>query len=191
MSKRKRDHYRKLHRQRRKPAPVLPILAFVVALTGAALYAHRDSAPASTTSLAVATDDAIIAQLTTRDAIFNAILLAESSSQTPKPASIAKTAAPATKPAAPQGARKITGELKSGESLTTALGRLGVSVSVATAPIQALEGAIDFRRSKPGDKFEVDLTADGKVQRLRFGAGGEAWEARATADGFARQRVSL
>lgn len=188
-AKRKRDHYRKLHHRRRQPTPVLPILGFVAVLVGAALYAHRDTSPSATqaTSLAVASGDAVVAQLTTRDAISNAIQLAAHSATPAEPA----VAPPkSSAPSAPNSPNKIVGELKPGESLTTALSRLGVSEAAAMAPIRALDGAVDFRRSKPGDRFEVDRDANGRVTRLRFGADAQVWEARATSDGFSKHRIS-
>ncbi len=63
------------------------------------------------------------------------------------------------------------GEIRSGDALSTALGRLGVSGQETDAVVRALHGLFDFRVAKRGHWFEIERGALGELQRFRYTVG--------------------
>lgn len=57
----------------------------------------------------------------------------------------------------PRNARILNGEVKSGVPVIRNLTRLGISSSDAQLLINALDGLFDFRRARPGHKFEIHM----------------------------------
>jgi murein DD-endopeptidase MepM/ murein hydrolase activator NlpD len=62
----------------------------------------------------------------------------------------------------------IIGKLKKNQTLTTALKLRGLPPERTQAMLAAMSGVFDFRRSRPGDKFEAHLDLDGNVLDFRY-----------------------
>jgi len=58
----------------------------------------------------------------------------------------------------------LSGRLERGESLTRALGRYGVPQSTVTLIANELRSLFDFRDSRPGDFYRLELDQDGRVR---------------------------
>ena len=57
----------------------------------------------------------------------------------------------------------VSGKLGRGESLTSALGQYGIKQRAVTELANALKPYFDFRRSRPGDFYQVRLDSDGRI----------------------------
>jgi murein DD-endopeptidase MepM/ murein hydrolase activator NlpD len=67
-----------------------------------------------------------------------------------------RPAAPAL-PRTPEGHLLARGEITAGTAVITALKRYGVSTAQTLALLKGLEGKFDFRRARPGHRFELHL----------------------------------
>ena len=65
-----------------------------------------------------------------------------------------------------EGAR--TGTVESGVPVITSLQKLGLSIQQAHEIITALDGVFDFRRSRPGDEFELDIDDKGTPKYFAY-----------------------
>lgn len=65
----------------------------------------------------------------------------------------------------------MSGRLARAETLSTALGALGVSGAQVHAVVVALDGIYDFRAARAGSKFEVHLDDESSLGYLRFDHG--------------------
>ena len=63
------------------------------------------------------------------------------------------------------------GEIRRGDSLSTALSRLGVSAAEVHVLAQGLNGVLDVSACQPGDWFEVYKDEGGGLERFRYSAG--------------------
>lgn len=57
----------------------------------------------------------------------------------------------------------VSGKLGRGESLTSALGQYGIKPRAVTELANALKPYFDFRRSRPGDSYQVRVDSDGRI----------------------------
>lgn len=176
-----RDRYRQLHHRRRRPRSVFVILSatLLVGCAAAAAIYERDPAehPAGAalgTSDATPTDSdgGVVAHLTAHDAVTNALRIA-----TPAVDPVDEARTP--RDWSDGLAVRLQGELQKNESISIALTRRSVPAASAHTAITALAQVVNFRRSKPGDPWEVDVDADGVVKRLRVATSPvDIWEAR-------------
>ncbi len=68
----------------------------------------------------------------------------------------------------PGVAGDFAGEIKQGQTIYDALVALGFSASQIQPGINALSKEVDFRRTRPGDRFGVNCDKTGKVLSLRY-----------------------
>ncbi len=86
-------------------------------------------------------------------------------------------------PRAPSYPAYVEGEISPGESLSAALVERGVPSSSLAVVIVSLDDVFDFRRSRSGDRFEVEMTSDGVITALRYQTSPEVvYEARLVGD---------
>lgn len=187
----KRDSYRKLHRRRRRRRsnPTSLIAGILLIGTCAALVAQYKPEPKAVALSTQKIDP--VAQLTAQDATANALMLAGM-------AAVDASTPPAPEPAAeptnwaPGQAVELRGELQKNESITIALSKRKVPSASMHAAIAALQSVVNFRRSKIGDPWEVDVDEDGHVTRLRYVAGPlDVWEAVRGAKGYEHRKVDV
>ncbi len=68
-------------------------------------------------------------------------------------------------------ARTLVGQLRRGDSLHMAFGRLGLSRRLADRVAGALRGLYDFRSARPGQTFTIKVSGDGtKILEFEFAA---------------------
>jgi hypothetical protein len=67
-----------------------------------------------------------------------------------------------------QPATTVAGELKRGETMLTALQKLGVDTQEALPVINAMENVMDFRSAKAGNTFKIELDRVGQVVEFEF-----------------------
>lgn len=189
----KRDSYRKLHRRRRRrrrSKPTSLIAAILLIGTCAALVARYKPEPGA---LALSTQKRdVVAYLTAQDATRNAVTIAGFVSD--EEAAPAEATPPPPKPThwAAGRAVELQGELRKDESISIALSRRHVPSASLHAALAALQGVVNFRRSKPGDPWEVDVDTDGAVTRLRYAAGPlNVWEAIRGEKGYVSKKVDV
>ncbi|WP_373044575.1 M23 family metallopeptidase [Vulgatibacter sp.] len=82
-------------------------------------------------------------------------------------------APPPPPPPAQEPPRNLTvqsGQMKNNESISVALGRLGVELTKVHEIVAALDGIFDFRKARPGDEFRV-TTENGALHLFEFRRG--------------------
>ena len=105
-------------------------------------------------------------------------------------------------PALPEVARPIAipthtelkGTLQQGETLFTALKRLGINTELGKQIVASLQGHLDFQNLQPGDEFAVLLNADGELLQCTYECGPlESFTVSKSSDGYtaAQDPVSL
>ena len=62
----------------------------------------------------------------------------------------------------------VRGSIRAGDTLSRALGRFGVSHRVVHAIDRGLRPLFDFRRSRPGHRFELTRDAEGGLLEFRY-----------------------
>ncbi len=187
-----RDPYQKFHRRRRDGSRRLALVIAATLLAGCAAAAVMlEDEP-----LTAEREDhmpLVVAHLTAYDAVSNALHRAEPELEIARPQMPTAPAAPAlpqdwTSGTPPQ----LAGELQRDESISTALARRGVPSASAHGALAALRDVVNFRRSKIGDAWEVDVDAGGGVTRLRYAASAtDVWEVRRADGVFAKHRIDV
>ncbi len=71
----------------------------------------------------------------------------------------------------------VTGKLERGQNLITALKNKAVHGDSIREAVGALSEVFDFKLSRTGDRFEVELRSGKKIARLRYYRGSEVYEA--------------
>lgn len=79
--------------------------------------------------------------------------------------------AQAENPQWPAGYSKLEGELRSGETLGNALRRVQINGSNHSRVINALDGLLDFRALRPGDRFKAVFDQQDTLVEYRYHAG--------------------
>ncbi|NOZ85015.1 MAG: M23 family metallopeptidase, partial [Deltaproteobacteria bacterium] len=67
-----------------------------------------------------------------------------------------------------KGIWHIGGELRSGQTIFSALASGGVPAEAAEKVVKALSGIFSFRRARPGDRYKIVIDEDGKVKRFDY-----------------------
>ncbi len=75
--------------------------------------------------------------------------------------------APRFGPELPDG-RRITGELRRGEALARSLRERGVSSRMVDRIVRSMAPVFDFRRARPGDRFELLLGPEGEIAAFAY-----------------------
>lgn len=68
----------------------------------------------------------------------------------------------------PPAVQVFAGELGPGDRLLDALDRIGLDHQESRRAVAALDKVFDFRRARPGDRFELEVDPAGRVERLEF-----------------------
>lgn len=184
-----RDPIRQLHSHRRRDPRILGLALLATLLVGcAAAAAILEDEAVGPTSV-----EPVVAHLTARDAVANAVFVA-----TPEPLEVS-VADPVGPPMperpeiwSPGASVSLADRLQKNESISTALTRRGLLTASIHPAVSALAHKVDFRRSRPGDLWEVDVDARGAITRLRYAAGPiDVWEARQDGDGYAAHKLEV
>jgi len=88
---------------------------------------------------------------------------------------------------------RVEGSIRQNQTLFVAMRHADVDPASIQAVVDALQGTFDFRRSRPGDRWEADLDLDGRVVRFRYTVSREeVYEAVREPDGmFQSGRVDV
>ena len=88
---------------------------------------------------------------------------------------------------------KVEGVISRNQTLFVAMREADVDAASIQAVVDALEGTFDFRRSRPGDRWQADLDLDGRIVRFNYVVSREeAYEAAREPDGtFRSGRVDI
>lgn len=186
------DPYRKLHRRRRRDPRTLALAGFALLTVGcgvaAAAMLSEDTAAA-----APATDQSpIVAMLTARDAVGAAVSLSM-----PEPtyaAPLPKLPDEPLEPTTWADGLDVTlkGSVRKNETISVSIGNFGVPQSSIQKVVMAMDGTFDFRRSRIGDQWEVDVRSDGEIQRFRYQSGKvDVWESVLSDNGYATKRIDV
>lgn len=98
----------------------------------------------------------------------------EAPSEAPPPPPPPKPAPDHAEPIGPEPPPVVeyhVGEIRNGDSLSTALLRLDVGAAEVDALARGLEGVLDVRTCRPGQWFEVYKDAGGALERFRYTSG--------------------
>lgn len=145
--------------ERRLPVRRILVTAFVLAFGGGAAVGsiQRYEAPAAPAQAALAGDAA---------AAFAPLPPAAAPEVGAPPAPSAPASVPAR--ALAEARKAIEGTLARGQTLAEALSSHGVSAEPIFTIVREMSPAFDFRYSMPGDRFRVELGADGRVERFHY-----------------------
>jgi murein DD-endopeptidase MepM/ murein hydrolase activator NlpD len=184
------DPYKKYHNRRRRSPRALVLAGLALTLVGcaaaAAILTNPDEAVPPTDNRKV------VAMLTASDAVRAATELA-----------VPPQAYAATLPEVPDNlpdpsvwsagrTSSLDGALKKNQSISVALGKRGVPQSSIHAVVMAMNSDFDFRRSRPGDDWEVDIDGDGRIQRFRYQASPvDVWETSWTGEAYQTKRIEV
>ena len=88
--------------------------------------------------------------------------------------------------------RTIEGELASGERFAEILDRLALARTDIYPAIAAMERLFSFRRLRPGHRYAVDLSSDGRLMGFRIHVSAlEVYSVRRVADGFEAEKEEV
>lgn len=106
-------------------------------------------------------------------ALIAALAFAACTREEPAPAPAAEAAPEPPPPPAQEPPRNLTvksGRMQNNESISGALGRVGIEVAKTHEIVAALDGTFDFRKARPGDEFRV-TTENGALTLFEFRRG--------------------
>lgn len=121
----------------------------------------------------------------------------------------APTQAPAAPAAAPAGAEELApdgedgapaalpiqvfaGEVRAGDRMLDALEKIGLDRNESRQVVRAMERVFDFRSARPGDRFRVEVTPAGRVDRFEYTRSPiEIYEVRRTDEEYAAVRRDI
>lgn len=186
----KGDPYKKYHHRRRRSPRALLMSVLALTLVGCAAAAAMLTSPDQ--AMTPTDNRQVVAMLTASDAVRAATELA-----------IPDQAYAATLPAVPDdlpdpsiwsSGRTVSleGALEKDQSISVALGKRGIPQSSIQGVVMAMNSDFDFRHSRPGDGWEVDIDGDGRIQRFRYEASPvDIWETSWSGDGYHTKRIDV
>lgn len=108
----------------------------------------------------------------------------------PEPPPAPETPEPVV-PEAPEFTR-IENVLEKNQTMGAALAKLGIDAGESHRLIEAASAKIDFRKSRPGDIWTVELDKDNSIREFEYQASPEnRWIVRRTEDGFVAEDVQV
>lgn len=181
--------YRKLHRRRRRNPRALVIIALALLLVGCAAAAAMWVEPRG---IDQGSKNDVVAMLTAQDAVRSATAIS-----VPRREWIADL--PAVPEVEPESDRwgegrsgQYSGKLRKDQSISVALATTGVSQTAIGQIVAAVQGELDFRRSRPGDAWEIEVRPDGRISRFRYQASPvDIVETRWEDDRYATQKIDV